>query len=178
MRDICYLHGFLVRRDGRTEDEHYEAIVAAEPTSEAEETAFAGAVTFIRTHEPCVIYFYSPYERTWWRKLQQKYPSVVDLDQIDAWLGSPIGVDLYGDVVRPHTIWPTHDHSIKTLASFLGFHWRDPDPSGGASIEWYNQWVQTGDSTVKQRILEYNEDDCRATRVLLDGVRRFPVRAR
>jgi predicted RecB family nuclease len=31
--------------------------------------------------------------------------------------------------------------------------------------------IKTGDPTIKQRILDYNEDDCRATRVLLDGVR-------
>ena len=28
---------------------------------------------------------------------------------------------------------------------------------------------------LKQRILDYNEDDCRATRVLLDGIRGLTV---
>ena len=44
-------------------------------------------------------------------------------------------------------------------------------PSGAASIEWFDRWVKTGDDKVRSRILEYNEDDCRATRVLLDGIR-------
>jgi len=74
-------------------------------------------------------------------------------------------------VVKPCTEWPTNDHSIKTLASYLGFHWRDPSPSGAASIEWYNRWIETGDKDIRRRILEYNEDDCVATRVLLDGIR-------
>jgi uncharacterized protein len=69
------------------------------------------------------------------------------------------------------TEWPTNNRSIKTLAKYLGFRWRDSNPSGAASIEWYNQWVQTGSAEVRQRILDYNEDDCRATRVLLDGLR-------
>ena len=38
-------------------------------------------------------------------------------------------------------------------------------------IEWFDRWVRTRDQRIKQRILEYNEDDCRATRVLLDGIR-------
>ncbi len=80
-------------------------------------------------------------------------------------------VDLYTDVVRKATEWPTRDHSIKTLAKFLGFQWRDTHPSGTASIEWFDRWVRTGDPAVKQRILDYNEDDCIATRVLLDGIR-------
>ncbi len=80
-------------------------------------------------------------------------------------------VDLYYDVVKKATDWPTIDFSIKTLAKFLGFAWRDTHPSGAASIEWFDRWVKTGDPSIRQRILEYNEDDCIATRVLLDGIR-------
>jgi predicted RecB family nuclease len=60
---------------------------------------------------------------------------------------------------------------FKALATYLGFSWRDTDPSGAASIEWFNRWIETDDTSIKQRILDYNEDDCRATRVLLDGIR-------
>lgn len=44
-------------------------------------------------------------------------------------------------------------------------------PLGRTSIEWFDRWVTTRDPAVRQRILDYNEDDCRATRVLLDGIR-------
>ncbi len=84
-------------------------------------------------------------------------------------------IDLYGDLVKPKMEWPTNDYSIKTLAKFLGFQWRDPDPSGASSIQWYHQWTETGDETLKKRILEYNEDDCVAMRVLLDGIRGLPI---
>jgi hypothetical protein len=43
--------------------------------------------------------------------------------------------------------------------------------SGAASIEWFDQWITTGNPAIKRRIIAYNEDDCRATRVLLDGIR-------
>jgi uncharacterized protein YprB with RNaseH-like and TPR domain len=74
-------------------------------------------------------------------------------------------------VVRKATEWPTRDFSIKTLAKYLGFRWRDTHPSGAASIEWFDRWISTRDPEIRQRILDYNEDDCRATRVLLDGIR-------
>jgi predicted RecB family nuclease len=86
-----------------------------------------------------------------------------------------MAVDLYFDLVKKYTEWPTHDHSIKTLASYLGFHWRDASPSGADSIEWYHRWVESGDPDIRQRILDYNEDDCRATRVLLDGIKKLKV---
>ncbi|MFH0351151.1 MAG: ribonuclease H-like domain-containing protein [Chromatiales bacterium] len=97
---------------------------------------------------------------------------------IEALFERPTWVDLYYDIVRPKSEWPTIDFSIKTLAKYLGFQWRDPHPSGAASIEWFDRWIQTGHATLRSQILEYNEDDCRATRVLLDGVRRLPVKAR
>ena len=50
-------------------------------------------------------------------------------------------VDLYVDVVRRATEWPTKDFSIKTLAKFLGFNWRDTHPSGAASIQWFDEVV-------------------------------------
>ncbi len=91
----------------------------------------------------------------------------------EAWVYISAKPDAAIYFVQPATIWPTRDHSIKTLATFLGFKWRDTNPSGAASIEWYARWSETCDPAVKQQILEYNEDDCRATRVLLDGIRQL-----
>jgi uncharacterized protein len=76
-------------------------------------------------------------------------------------------------IVRSSVEFPTWDKSIKTLAKYLGFQWRDPNPSGAASIEWYDRFVQTGDRDLLQRILDYNEDDCRAMVVLLDALRQM-----
>lgn len=175
MRDVCYLHGFVERRGGDIASERYVACFADKPTTADEETAFAQAWAYLRGNPSSAVYYYSKYERTIWRKLQQKYPKVCTADEIEALFGAAI--DLYYDVVRKQSEWPTKDHSIKTLAKYLGFGWRDTHPSGAASIEWFDRWVKSGDPVVKQRILDYNEDDCRATRVLLDGLRNLPVRA-
>jgi len=35
------------------------------------------------------------------------------------------------------------------------------------SVEWYHRWIETGDPLILQRILDYNQDDCVATRVRL-----------
>jgi RNase_H superfamily len=58
---------------------------------------------------------------------------------------------------------------LKQLAVAAGFSWRDPSPSGEASIAWYER--ATGDdpgaaTRYRRRLLEYNEDDCRATYAL------------
>jgi predicted RecB family nuclease len=175
MRDVCYLHGFVERRGGANGTERFVAFFAETPTPAAEERAFAEALRYMQAAQPCVIYYYSKYERTIYRKLRQKYPHVCTEAEIEALFDPTRSVDLYFDVVLKATDWPTRDFSIKTLAKYLGFTWRDSHPSGAASIEWFDRWVATKDLAVRQRILDYNEDDCRGTRVLLDAIRRLPV---
>jgi len=171
MRNICYLHGFLERRRADNTTERFVPFLAETPTPEEEERAFAEAWQYVKSCQPCTIYYYSKYERTWWRALREKYPIVSSENEIEAMFNPTVAIDLYYDVVRPCLEWPTRDHSIKTLASYLGFHWRDTDPSGAASIEWYHCWVKSGDQSIRQRILDYNEDDCVAMRVLVDAIR-------
>jgi predicted RecB family nuclease len=175
LRGICYLHGLIERREGRNETEKFVYFLAEDVSPEAERDAFAAAYAYLAGQADAAIYFYSKYERTVYRKLQATYPEVCDADAIEHLFDPARALDLYGDVVLKATEWPTRDHSIKTLAKYLGFNWRDAHPSGAASVEWFDRWCRERDPAVRQRILDYNEDDCRATRVLLDGIRDLAI---
>jgi len=170
MRDCCYLHGFLERKKSSLNCETYHAFVADQPNLEQERDAFARAMDFMRKRRPFALYYYSHYERTTLRKLRERFSDIASEAEIEALFSSEWAIDLYSDIVRKSTEWPTNDFSIKTLATYLGFKWRDKEPSGAASIEWYHRWVETGDTDLRQRILDYNEDDCIAMRVMLDGI--------
>jgi predicted RecB family nuclease len=176
MRDLCYLHGFVIRENRDARSERCTGIYADGITPAAEREAFAPAMAIFRQYPTAAVIHYSKYERTEYRKLQRKYPDVASAEEIEALFARPRALDLYLDVVKPGSEWPTLDFSIKTLAKFCGFSWHDPDPSGASSIEWFDQWVRTGDLGLKQRLLNYNEDDCLAMRVVMDGMRGFEVR--
>ena len=171
LRDFTYLHGIVERRGGDTANERFIAFFTDDETPEAEREAFAQSVAYLNSVPSATIWYYSKYERTLYRKLQARYPDVCSADAIEALFDPATAIDLYNDVVTKATEWPTNDQSIKTLAKYLGFAWRDTNPSGAASIEWFDRWVRDRDPAMKQRILDYNEDDCKATRVLLDGIR-------
>lgn len=176
MRDICYLHGFVERHACDNGTERFVYFFTEDPTEEAEERAFADAVRYIQASQPCAVYYYSKYERTIYRALRKKYPHVCTEAEVEAIFDPIKAIDLYFDVVQKCTEWPTRDFSIKTLARYLGFNWNDPHPSGAASIEWFDRWVKQRDPSIRKQILVYNEDDCRATRVLLDGIRQLPIK--
>lgn len=177
MRDVVYLHGFVERLHGEPATAKFIAFFASsiEPTDE--EAVFQQAWDYLQARvQDSIVYYYSKYERTQYRKLAEKYPTVCSVEDVDALFGSPAMIDLYTDVVKPATEWPTYDQSIKTLAQYLGFSWRDTHPSGAASIEWYHRWIESGDPAIRQRILDYNEDDCLATGVVVDGIRQLERR--
>jgi predicted RecB family nuclease len=171
-RDLCYLHGF-VERNAASGETKFLPCFARTATEEAEEIAFGEAWQYLSNQNGSVaIYYYSSYERTTWLKLADKYPRVCTADQVTALFAAQHMNDLL-DIVRKNTEWPTNSRSIKVLAKYLGFRWRDAKPSGAGSIEWFNRYIETADIAIKQRILDYNEDDCLATGVLLDGLRKL-----
>jgi len=171
LRDFTYLHGIVERIGGDTANERFIAFFTDDESPEAERAAFAASLAYLTSVPAATIWYYSKYERTIYRKLQARYPDVCSAEAIEALFDPAKAIDLYNDVVTKATEWPTNDQSIKTLAKYLGFRWRDTDPSGAASIEWFDRWARDRDPAMRQRILDYNEDDCRATRVLLDGIR-------
>ena len=174
--DLVYLHGILVREsgsDGTTE--RYVGFFAEGRVGERD--AFADAWAFLHADPTAHVFYYSKFERTSYRVLQSRHPDVCSPEEVEALFDRARATDLLFDVVMPHTEWPTNSLGIKALARHLGFAWRDRDASGAASIAWYHEYVATGDPAVRQRIKDYNEDDCRATAVLLDALVALPLGA-
>jgi predicted RecB family nuclease len=178
MHGVLYLHGFVETMYGWPDTAKFIWFFAEgnEPTHE--EAAFQRAWNYLEARsQDSTIYYYSKHERTEYRKLAEKYPAVCSVSDVNALFSLPVMIDLYFDVVKKSTEWPLYDQSIKTLAHYLGFQWRAPDPSGAASIEWYNRWLDSGDPAIKQRILDYNQDDCLAMGVVVNGIRSLPLKA-
>ncbi len=75
-------------------------------------------------------------------------------------------VDLFAPV-RRH-FFGTHGLGLKAVASKgAGFTWRDHEPGGLNSMSWFDDAVRAGSAVerdrARTRVLEYNEDDVRAT---------------
>ncbi len=74
--------------------------------------------------------------------------------------------DLFG-TVRQH-FFGTNGLGLKVVATAgAGFHWRDDDPGGLNSMRWFEEAVGAPSAAAREqartRLLEYNEDDVRAT---------------
>lgn len=165
-QDFVYLHGFWVRDSN---GERFVEFTARAITPEDERRVWAESIEFIRSFDPekVAVYYYSAYEKSSYRRLRKKFPDVISEEHLEEMFGHPNFIDLYS-IVTKMTDWPLGSYGIKAIAQYLEFKWRDETPSGALSIQWYNEFLNTEDEALLKRILEYNEDDCKATMVVKD----------
>ena len=170
-QEFVYLHG-VYERNGKTE--RFLDFTARENSLEAEEAAWKRFWKYIHSlpKDDFAVYYYSHHEKTTYHKMQKKYPAVISPEELSGFFGNPNVIDLY-KIVLSDTDWPLGSYSIKEIAQYLGFSWRDESPSGALSIQWFNQYLETKEQKDLQRILDYNEDDCKATMVLKDELDRL-----
>ncbi|MGM0366600.1 MAG: TM0106 family RecB-like putative nuclease [Actinomycetota bacterium] len=165
-QDFIYLHGVYERSN---RGERFISFVARENSPEEEEKAWRNFLSYIRSlpRDDFALYYYSSHERTAYQRLRNKYPQVISREELDSLFANENVIDLYNVVYR-NSDWPLWSYSLKDIATYLGFKWRDDTPSGALSIQWYNKYLDTGDKDILKRILEYNEDDCKAAMVIKD----------
>ncbi len=154
-RALDYLLGVLAvdRARGR---EEFIALLAETPEEEAR--VWQEFLTLVCQHPTAPIFHYSEYEVEAVSKLAQRYHTPPS--QLEALLDR--FVDLHYQVTTVATL-PVESYSLKALAQWLGFAWRDPTASGEQSVWWYHRWLETGNRDLLEAIVRYNEDDCRAT---------------
>ncbi len=169
-QEFVYLHG-VYERSGN--EERFIDFTATELSSEVEKQIWQDFWKYIKTlpKNDFVVYYYSPYERTVNKRLFKKYSEVISEEQLEEFFDSPNVIDLYSDIIYKHTDWPLSSYSIKEIAGYVGFEWRDETPSGALSIQWFNEFLDSGDENIMKRILDYNEDDCKAMMVVKDYIK-------
>jgi predicted RecB family nuclease len=171
-QEFVYMHGIYERSE---DGEKYIDFTACEISDEAEKEAWEKFWVYIHSlpKNSYTVYYYSKYERTTYLLLQKKYPGVISEEELKEFFNPNTAIDLYYDIIMKKTDWPLGSYSIKAIAQYLGFKWRDKTPSGSLSIQWFNEYLATKDKTMLQRILDYNEDDCKATMILKDGLEKL-----
>ena len=166
-----YLWGFLLHDTASDEPSRYVAFSGFTALDDATEAALADEAFgwlrgLVEGPRSVRVYHYSAYEPTAVRTLAAREPEHPAL----AWAAGYASrlVDLY-DVVKAH-YFGAGGLGLKPIAQHAGFRWRDEDPGGLNSQVWFADAVGGADEAVRgrarTRVLEYNEDDVRATAAL------------
>lgn len=154
-RQVDYLLGVLFV-DRINNIEKFYPFLAEYPSEEA--IAWQQFFDFVSLYPEAKIFHFSEYEVETIKRLANLYQTPKSSIKI---LLSRF-VDLHRLVTKT-VILPVESYSLKSLAGWLGFKWRESGGSGDQSVCWYDNWLTTQDRTFLEAILSYNEDDCYAT---------------
>lgn len=163
--NLAYLHGVLVTNH-QAKTQTFYSFLAEHP--ENERLIWQQFLDLVQAHPTAPIFHFCSYEIHTVERLAKLYqtPHHVVRPILDRF------VDLHQWVTQTVTL-PVESYTLKTIARWLGFQWRDRTASGAQSIYWYSQWLKTGDRRFLEAILCYNEDDCRATYYVKDWLAKF-----
>lgn len=153
---LDYLLGVLVV-DHRTNTQTFQAFLAENPSEEA--SIWQQFLDLVALYPDAPIFHFSDYEVEAVKRLTRLYKT--HTPQQARHLISRF-VDLHQQVMETATL-PVESYSLKHLARWLGFEWRDPGITGSKCVCLYDQWLESGDRSLLHLISDYNEDDCRAT---------------
>jgi uncharacterized protein len=165
--NLDYLLGVLVV-DRQAQTETFHPLLAEKPAEEA--VIWQQFLDLVGTDPGAPIFHFSPYEAETIKRLAKLYQTPAN--QTRALLSRL--VDVHQRVTSMVTL-PVESYSLKAIASWLNFQWRDLEASGAQCICWYDEWLRTGDRSRLNAIVRYNEDDCRATYRIKDWLANFLV---
>ncbi|NLE97133.1 MAG: TM0106 family RecB-like putative nuclease [Propionibacterium sp.] len=162
-----YLWGALVSGPGR--DPEYVPFVRFTHLTGADEVEVAAdfcswLLELVERHPGLRVYHYSDYEIVHLRRIADRSEDPAIAAALA--LVPEHFVDLYR-YTRDNFVG-VDGLGLKVVATRgAGFAWRDEDPGGLQSQEWFNTAVDGADEPTREaarrRVLEYNEDDVRAT---------------
>ena len=161
-----YLWGVLVTDEAGSRFEHFSRFEPLTPDAEIQlAVEFARwLIALVERHPGVRVYHYSDYETVHLRRLAERSGDPVLAAACE--LIRDHFVDLFG-FLRDNFVG-VDGLGLKVVATKgAGFQWRDEEPGGLASQTWFSEAVNGGTDAVrasaKQRVLDYNEDDVRAT---------------
>jgi predicted RecB family nuclease len=157
-----YLVGLVIRESNQ---EKYVSFFANNLNEEQQ--ILQQFLNLVRAGKDFVIYHYSSYEKTRLKALFEKYGTsealrTLVLDRM---------VDLL-PVLKKCVVLPTYSYSLKPVAKLLGFSWR-AEIGAQDSIVLYLKYLEDKDQKKREEIINYNEDDCRATVLVKDFLARL-----
>jgi len=167
LRSSVYLWGLAV--EGGASGPAFEAVFAdgEEGGEERAWRRFTERVDELQDEHPGAVFVhYTHYEVTW----VQRYLAHYGASERFARRFPPALWDLHKHGVVPAVRLPLRSYSIKQVAPWVGFEWRNPDSGSQWSIVQYRKVKQTRDPAERTRLLQeladYNEDDLLAMRAV------------
>ncbi|MBQ4493986.1 MAG: TM0106 family RecB-like putative nuclease [Elusimicrobiaceae bacterium] len=162
-RSFVYLIGVWDKEEGK-----FVSFVAKNEAEE--EKIFKQFADYMGDPKKAVLYHWTEYEVKKMKELCSKYPAISeDLKKL---ISTCIDLKI---VMEKAFYFPSPSLSLKAAAPAFGFRWRQDDCGAMDSMVYFTKWLKEGDETLLNKVLMYNEDDCRAMLYIEDFLKQTEI---
>lgn len=160
--DVDYLYGIWIPGQG------YQSFLAERP--EDEKNMWFDFLAWLETlPQTYTVWHYARYESSRLEILAKRY-ATEDHAGLVRFKQSLRDLKEY---TSDTAVFPLYFYSLKKIGNFLGFAWEGDVKGGGESVTAYETWLATKNRATLDAIIQYNQEDVRATAFLLDWLRKF-----
>ncbi len=152
-----YLIGMIIVENG-SESRH--SLWA--DNSDQERQLFEQFLAIVGKYPGGQLFCYGAYERDFIKRMSKV---VADQSIVESLLNRLTNVL---STIFSHVYFPTYSNGLKDIGRFLGCGWTDAESSGLQSIVWRHRWEATHSDEWKQKLLDYNLEDCVALKKVTD----------
>jgi len=153
-QNFYYLIGLLVCENGNSTYHYFWA-----NTTQDEERIFYDFLEEVDRHPEVSIYHYGSYEPRAIDRMAKRYQTNCDVLKKRL-----VNINSY---IHAKVYFPVYSNRLKDIGSFIGATWTSSDASGLQSLVWRYRWEETNEDDYQRTLLTYNEEDCRALRLLV-----------
>ncbi len=154
-RQFTYLIGLLICENDTT---IYNAYWADAPDDEAQ--MWQQFLDKVSQYPDAPIYHYGSFDARTLTKLAKRYDT--DAEELIQQLVN-VNKHIFGKVY-----FPIYSNRLKEIGAFIGATWTASNASGLQSLVWRHHWDETRSAEYKDLLLTYNDEDCRALKLLAD----------
>ena len=150
------------------EEDKYVSFVAKTPEEEIK--IFEQFYDYVKDPADTALYHWTDYEVRKMRKLAQQNRH--DTEKLNTLIN--LCYDLKVAVNNAFYL-PAPSFSLKAAAPAFGFQWRQDDCGAMDSMVYFTNWLKTGNEELLNKVLMYNEDDCKAMLFLEEKLKQAEV---
>ena len=156
--DYIYLIGVLVKSKGGEKQSY--AFWADNKAQEKE--GFDALLNLLNQYPDVPVYHYGSYEVKNIKRIAKLWGD--DFGQALTEISKRL-VNLLG-YLRTNVYPPIYSNGLKEIGKFLGYEWTEGNADGLQSIEWRKKWEQKHEECWKEKLTQYNLDDCKALELM------------
>jgi predicted RecB family nuclease len=152
-KNLYYLIGVIIIEDKRAIHRFFWA-----DNEHEQESIFTQFVKYMAKLSNYQLFHYGGYDSRALRQMKERLP--IQLQTIvDTILDKSVNIL---SIIHTHIYFPTYSNRLKDIACMLGFTWTENNASGIQSIIWMELWRENRDPVIKEKLIQYNKEDCLA----------------